>query len=186
MRVLPPRVQVRAGAGRAHECAPTRTCQDARSSWRGGAEARGSCPGRRLGAATLRGAGGVRGAVPNSELQCCWSGAHSHRGRAALDAPGAGAREPVPRREGRRGGRQQGGRPGAAPVVSVTENHGDMFLVIFVMCDFLYAHFNYFSPNNVIRSSKWHSLERNVLQRNYGKEKAMKSEVTQHKRRKGD
>jgi hypothetical protein len=79
--------------------------------------------------------------------------------------PAAGARVPVPRRARRRRGRQQGGRPGAAPVVAVTENHGEMFFLL---------------------PSKWHSLERNVSQRNYGKEKPMKSEATQHKRRKGD
>jgi hypothetical protein len=46
--------------------------------------------------------------------------------------PAAGARVPVPRRARRRRGRQQGGRPGAAPVVAVTENHGEMFFFCYL------------------------------------------------------
>jgi hypothetical protein len=106
VRVLPPRVQFRAGAGRAHERAPARSRQDPRPPWRGRAEARGSCAGcRRGGASPRRGAGRVRGDVPYTELYCRRRGDHSQQGRAALDAPGAGARaRPVPRRERRRGG----------------------------------------------------------------------------------
>jgi hypothetical protein len=51
----------------------------------------------------------------------CWSGAHSQQGHAALHAPGIGARAP--------------GRPGVAPVVPVIENYGEIFMVIFMMCD---------------------------------------------------
>jgi hypothetical protein len=47
-------------------------------------------------------------------------GAHFQRGHAALHALGIGA--------------PASGQPGVAPVVAMIENHGEIFMVIFVMC----------------------------------------------------
>jgi hypothetical protein len=86
-----------------------------------GAEARWSYAGGRQGTGSHRDAGEVHGP------QFINSNALSERcsipaGMCCSPCP-IGARTPD--------------RPGVAPVIVVIENHGEMFMVIFVMCDFL-------------------------------------------------
>jgi hypothetical protein len=125
VRVLPPRVQVRAGTGRAHERAPPGPRQDARRPpWQrrgaGAAARRRGVAGHGRDAPRRAGCQ-VRGAVPDTELQCRCRGPHSQRRRAALWAGGAagGRARPVPRQRRRRG--RQRRRPGAAPLVAVIQ-----------------------------------------------------------------